>query len=139
MSARTLFLLIAGPLALSLASASSTLAADGSLKIKFTLDDQAPKPKAVPGAGFCGPKMLVDESLVIGPKKEIQNIVMWMWTTKDMKAPDSPAAIKALPKEVKLEIAGCRYEPHIVLMHTSQTLMIVNTDPVGHNTKGDLF
>ncbi len=33
----------------------------------------------------------------------------------------------------------CRFEPHIALMHTSQTLVAANGDLFGHNIKGDLF
>lgn len=143
MSARTLFLLIAGSLGLSLVSAISSLAADGSLKIKFTLEGEAPKAEAVflhgTDAEFCASKSVVHESLAVGPKKEIQNVVMWLVTAPDQPAPHSEAAIKALAKEVKLQTLGCRYEPHITLVHTSQTLVISNPDPIRHAAKVDLF
>jgi hypothetical protein len=126
---------------LGLLCVTNAFAAEGSLQIKFTLDGQAPKPAALPvgGVAFCGPKMVVDESLVVGPKNEIQNIVVWMLTTKDIKAPESEPAMKALAKEAKVDNLGCRYEPRITLLHTSQQLVVGNPDPIGHNTKGDLF
>jgi hypothetical protein len=40
---------------------------------------------------------------------------------------------------VKLDNMHCRFEPHICLLRTSQTLGIGNSDTVGHNTKIDPF
>jgi len=33
---------------------------------------------------------------------------------------------------------GCRFEPHAAVMWTSQTLVLKNSDPIGHNVKGDV-
>ena len=122
-------------------SVSPAAAADGTLKVKFKYDGTPPKPAALAGvpAGICGPKAVVDESLVVGPKGELQNVVLWMYTTKDKPAPNNPAALAALAKEVSLDNKACRYQPRVALMHTSQTLVIGNPDPIGHNSKGDLF
>lgn len=117
-------------------------AADGTVKIKFTLEGKAPTPDKLTidkDAAFCAPKMLVDESIKIGSGGGVQNIVMYMFTTATKKAPDGKAAIAALAKEVKVDNLGCRYEPRVTAMHTSQSLVIGNPDPIGHNTKGDLF
>lgn len=128
---------------LALACPTPSPAADGSLKIRFTLDGEAPKPTPAYLHGsdeaFCASKSVVYESLVVGPKKQIQNVVMWLVTPPDQSAPHSEAAIKALPKEVQLQTRNCRYEPHITLLHTSQTLVISNPDPIGHAAKVDLF
>lgn len=64
---------------------------------------------------------------------------MWMWTSPTIKAPENAAATAALAPEVKLKIVGCRFEPHIVLLHTSQKLVIENTDAIGHNSHGLVF
>lgn len=117
-------------------------AADGSLKVKFKLGGAAPTPaklKIDKDGEFCGPKMLVDESIKVGPGGELQNIVMFMYVTPGKKAPVSAAAVAALAKEVKVDNLGCRYEPRVTLVHTSQTLIIGNPDPIGHNSKGDTF
>ena len=34
---------------------------------------------------------------------------------------------------------GCRFEPHISILRVGQTLVVKNSDPVGHNTKADAF
>jgi hypothetical protein len=116
--------------------------ADGTIKITFKLDGKAPTPEKLTvdkDVGFCGPKMLVDESLKVGSDGGVQNIAMYMFTTATKKAPANQAALEALAKEVKVDNVGCRYEPRLTVMHTSQTLVIGNPDPIGHNTKGDLF
>jgi hypothetical protein len=121
---------------------AAAFAADGSIKIKFTLDGKAPAPaKIIPDkdVAFCGPKMLVNESLKIGKDGGIQNVAMYLYLAPGTKAPESSAAVAALSKEVKLDNLGCRFEPRVVAMHTSQTLIVGNPDPVGHNTKCDLF
>ncbi|WP_425616863.1 hypothetical protein NA78x_000524 [Anatilimnocola sp. NA78] len=118
------------------------LAADGSIKIKFKLDGEAPKPAKLTinkDPEFCGPKMLVDESIKVGKDNALQNIVMYLYVAPGTKAPESAAAVAALPKEVKVDNLGCRYEPRVAAIHTSQTLILGNPDPVGHNVKADLF
>lgn len=81
----------------------------------------------------------VDETVVLGPKKEIQNVVMWMWTSSTIKAPESEAANAALAPEVKLKIAGERFRAaHCPPPHFAK-LVIENTDPIGHNSHGVLF
>lgn len=117
-----------------------TSAADGTLKIRFKYDGEPPKRAPIAGVpAVCGPLGLTDESLVVGPQGELRNVTMWMYTTPMNKAPENPAALKALAKEVKVDNKACRYEPRITLLHTSQTLVVGNPDPIGHNTKGDLF
>jgi hypothetical protein len=131
-------LLVAVVLALPL----TLSAADGSLKIKFKFDGKAPTPaklKIDKDVEFCGPKMLTDESVKVGADGGLQNVVMFMYVAPGKKAPESAAATAALAKEVKVDNMGCRYEPRITLLHTSQSLVIGNPDPIGHNSKGDLF
>jgi plastocyanin len=129
-------------IALALLLPSVLFAADGTIKIKFKLDGDAPKPaklKIDKDEAFCGPKMLVDESLIVGKDKGIANIAVYMYVAPGAKAPTSEAALKALPKEVKMDNLGCRYEPRMIAVHTSQTVIFGNPDPMGHNVKGDFF
>ncbi|QDU31629.1 hypothetical protein ETAA8_67890 [Anatilimnocola aggregata] len=118
------------------------LAADGSIKIKFKLDGEAPKPAKLTidkDPAFCGPKMLVDESIKVGKDNALQNVVMYLYLAPGTKAPESAAALAALPKEVTVDNLGCRYEPRVTAMCTTQTLILGNPDPIGHNVKGDFF
>ena len=124
------------------AVALPAFAADGSLKAKFKISGTAPKPAKLTidkDPEFCGPKMLVDESIKVGANGELQNVVMYLYVAPGKKAPEGAAATAALAKEVKVDNMGCRYEPRITLLHTSQALVIGNPDPIGHNSKGDLF
>lgn len=136
---RTMLSLVA---AAALLVPSLASAADGSIKIKFVLDGEAPKASKLAitkDAEFCGPKMLVDESLSVGKDKGIRNIAMYLYLAPGTKAPESKAAVEGLAKEVKIDNQGCRFEPRVVALHTSQKLIVGNPDPVGHNTKADLF
>lgn len=129
-------------LAAALLLPSLASAADGSIKLKFKLDGAAPMPaklKIDKDAAFCGPKGLVDESIKVGKDGALQNVVVYMYVAPGKKAPQSAAALAALPKEVKMDNLGCRFEPRVVAFHTSQKLVVGNPDPIGHNTKGDLF
>src|SRR5689334_1671268 len=77
----------------------AAVGADGSVKIKFKLEGKAPTPDKLvidKDGAFCGPKMLVDESIKIGSDGAIENIVMYMFTSATKKAPDSKAAVEAL-------------------------------------------
>jgi hypothetical protein len=39
--------------------------------------------------------------------------------------------------EVVLDNKDCRFEPHVLAMRTGQTLIVKNSDPVGHNSNID--
>ena len=39
--------------------------------------------------------------------------------------------------EVKLDAQGCRFEPHVTLLRTDQTLVIRNVNPIGDSAKID--
>lgn len=129
-------LLIAALLFLSAAAC----AAEGTLKLKFTLKGTPPAPKVLAAANPCGaPGPVLDRSLLLGPKGEIQNIVVYLYLPTGTKAPECDAALKALAKEVQVDNKACYFEPRVSAMHISQTLILGNPDPVGHSVKGDLF
>ena len=48
-----------------------------------------------------------------------------------------PSFAKTAKAEVKLANTGCRFEPRMVLLRSTQTLLVQNPDSVGHNTKMD--
>ena len=130
------------PLVVFLLLPLPAMAADGTLKIAFKHDGVPPKPAVPAGVAavaFCAPLGVVEESLVVGKNGGVANVVMWMQTSSTFKAPTNPDAIKDLPKEVKVDNKGCRYEPRITLLHNSQSLVIGNPDAISHNSKGELF
>ena len=91
---------------------------------------------------FCGKFKLVDESLVVGKDGGIKNIVVYMYLSRNAKKPpihpdyDKPESAKA---KVVLDNKGCRFEPRVALLRTTQPLVLSNSDDVGHNTKVDCF
>lgn len=115
----------------------------GELTVKFVLDGAAPKASAldVSKEAFCTKvdPPLVDERIVAGKGGELSNVVMYLLPAIGSKVPVPADVLSGLPKEVVLDNAKCRFEPHVTVLHTSQTLVIGNKDPFGHNAKLDLF
>lgn len=121
---------------------SAASAQFGNLKAKFVVTGKAPTPAKLDinkDQAFCGKHKLVDETVVVGKDGELANVVVYLTPAIGQKVPDNPAKTKALPKEVVLDNANCRFQPHIAVMTTDQKLVITNSDPVGHNSKADLF
>lgn len=115
----------------------------GDLTAKFVFDGKAPAPKPVDvnkDQAFCGKHGLVDETLVVNPKNGgIANVVVYLMPSAGAKVTAHPDYAKTAKDDVHVNNKNCRYDPHVVVMRTSQTLVIGNPDPIGHNSKGDLF
>lgn len=131
------FLLALAPLAVY-AAATAQAAGWGDLSGQFILSGEAPKPKSLTpdkDVEVCGKHKLYDESLVIGPNKGIKNIVVYLYLKDGEKSPAIHADYdKTAKDEIKLDNDKCRFEPHVVLLRTTQTLLVGNSDSVGHNT-----
>jgi hypothetical protein len=90
---------------------------------------------------------VVDESLLVNPEnKGVRNVVVYLYpaTSKRGGSEQTPLRVhdsykESAKAEVKLDNLKCRFDPHVVLLRTSQTLLIANSDPIGHNTKIDTF
>ncbi len=114
----------------------------GTLDAQFVLDGAAPTPakiKVDKDGPFCGIQGLVDEGLVVSKEGGIAHIVVWLSPKAGTKVAVHADYEKTAGDKVKLDNAKCRFEPRVVVMRTSQKLEITNSDPVGHNTKGDFF
>jgi plastocyanin len=114
----------------------------GNLKGKFVLSGSLPAPSALQitkDAEVCGKHNLVDESVVVdATTKGIANVVVHLYIGRGESAPtphDSLTASQAKP--ALLDNDHCRFEPHVQFLQPGQTLVIKNTDSVGHNTKID--
>ena len=79
----------------------------------------------------CGKHQLFDESIVVGPDGGLANTVVFLRTSKPNVHPDYEASAAA---QVVLDNHNCRFEPHVQVLRTSQTLLVKNSDPVGHNS-----
>ena len=117
-----------------LAYAVPASAQTGDLKIRFQYAGDAPKQAAINATAdgaFCGPKNLVDESLIVNPdNKGIKNMIVAVYTGRGGSKLDP---VESASKEVTLANKDCRFEPHVVVAQVGDKLKITNPDPIGHN------
>jgi hypothetical protein len=103
----------------------------GTLRGRFVYDGPHPAPQKlnVP-AGLllvCGRQNIYDESLQVGPRGGIANIVLWVHT-KGLLI--HPRYEKEADKRVVYDNRGCRFSPHVLPLWTSQTLELHIADPI---------
>jgi plastocyanin len=111
----------------------------GHLKGQFIYDGSPPAQSPLTitkDPEFCGQHRIVDESLVVnGENGGLANAVVYLSVRRGQDAPQSHESYaETADARVTLDNDKCRFEPHISLLRTSQTLLIKNSDPVGHNT-----
>ena len=77
--------------------------------------------------------MFVDESLLVHPDdKGVANVILFMSVgPRDAKPPIREPNGAATRSEALLDNKHCRFDPHVVLLQTSQTLVVGNSDAVG--------
>ena len=127
--------------ALVLGSTGVASGADwGDLTLTFTLEGKAPAAKAIAAnkdPEVCGKHKLVDEALTVGEKGGIADVFVYLRPDSG-KVPVHPDYEKLAKSEIVMDNKGCRFEPHAAVLWTSQTLVLKNSDPIGHNVKGDV-
>lgn len=101
---------------------------------KAVLDGDAPKPKvismkAVPQCDKQHTDPVYDESIVVGDKGELKNVVVYV---KD--GAKLGGAVPTTP--VILDQKGCMYSPHVVAVMVGQDLKAENSDGFLHNVHG---
>lgn len=112
----------------------------GDLKIRFEYSGKPFTPKPIDvnkDVEFCGKHGLLQERLVINKEnKGIQNVVVYVYTGRGGSKID-----KAEPAKNAHTLANenCRFEPHILITQTGDTLKVTNPDPVGHNANMNFF
>jgi len=110
----------------------------GTLTGRFVLDGKAAAPvpiQVTKDQEVCGKHKLADESLIVGPKGELANVVVYLRTPKSPAI--HPDYAKSAKQDVVLDNKNCRFEPHVSVLRAGQALLIKNSDPVGHNSKVD--
>ena len=106
----------------------------GSLKGKFVYDGPVPafaKLNIDKDVEVCGKHNLVDEALSVAPDGSLLNVVIYVRTKGVQVHPDYAASASA---KVVYDNKNCRFEPHILPMALTQTIVLRNSDPVGHNS-----
>lgn len=127
-----------------LALACTTASAEewGNLSGTFVYDGVPPKAPEIDvdkDVAVCGMHGLVDEDLLVDEDTGgIANVVVYLYLSRNDDAPAVHPDDEATAEDmVHLDNENCRFEPHVCVLRTSQTLVIGNPDPIGHNTKID--
>ncbi len=118
----------------------ATAAGTGTVTGQFVLEGEIPKlppvvkegDTAVKNAEVCAKQNIPDDSLIVDTgSKGIANIFVYL-----QKPPaDMPAELKeSKEKVVKFDQKGCRFIPHALILRTDQTIEILSSDPISHNT-----
>ncbi len=116
---------------------AAVIAAEGwaTLKGRFVYDGTPPTVKYLATSGkdseVCEKHKILDESLKVDPaSKGIANIVVF--ARKTSRVHDSQK--EPATDEVDFDQKDCVFLSHVLPMRVDQTLVIKNSDPIGHNT-----
>ena len=114
------------------------------MKVRFTYDGTAPSPlptNVTKDQEFCGKFGLVDEKVVVNAENGgIQNIVATLYRGRNNSPiPIHESYLEHVRDEIVLDNNKCRFEPRVTVLWTPQTLVLKNSDTVGHNTKIETF
>ena len=109
----------------------------GNLSATFIYDGEPPEPRQLKidkDQGFYKDPIF-DPSLVVDQKsKGIANVAIWLVIPTGKEQPPIHASYAELAKQdVVLDTVKGQIEPHICLVWTPQTLLIKNSEPIGHN------
>jgi hypothetical protein len=137
------FAVMGALLFVTLMSASVTAAEWGNLTGQFIYDGDPPKPpaaKITKDKECCGKHNVIDESLLVNPENRgIRNVIVFLVTDEGAELPVHESYQESENDELLLDNDKCRFNPHVLLLRTSQTLKVGNSDPIGHNAKIDTF
>lgn len=118
-----------------LAIVAPARAADwGDLKGRFVYGGTAPTPKSIDTGKepMCAKHKVVDESIKVGKGGGLANVVVFVSTKGKIKV--NPEYESTAKDKVVLDNNGCRFQPHILPIRTTQHLEIKNSDPFSHNS-----
>ena len=116
----------------------------GDLQVRFLYGGVAPSSAEVnvtKDVEYCGPFGLTDDSLIVNPANGgLANVVGFLYQARGASPmPIHEDYLKQARSVVRVDNKQCRFEPHVALLWTPQTLLVGNLDLVGHNTKIDSF
>jgi hypothetical protein len=120
--------------------ASSSLAEEpkwGDLKLRFVYDGQPPEVKLLPvraGVAFAP----VDEMWTVDEtSKGVANVVVYLDYQRDETLVVHPELKEPKDRQITVSVSRHRFDPHVTIIRTDQSLLVTNVDPIGHNVKGD--
>ena len=130
-------------LAMQIIAASATAAEWGDLHLRFMYDGEPPEPRtweADKDVAVCGKTKLLDESLLVDKESRgIANVVVMLLKPAEGEVPVHESYEKTAKEPAKIVSRNCRFEPHVLVMRTTQPLILDNKDLIGHNPKLELF
>ncbi len=128
--------MVLGIIALLISASASAAAEWGSLKGRFVVDGKptAPPPLSVTKDEYCIQLKPKNQMVVVGKDGGLANAVVYAFLGRRGKIDVHPDYEALAKQPVELDNKGCEFHPHVVLVRTGQTLVIKNSDPVGHNT-----
>jgi hypothetical protein len=130
-------------LAMQIMAASAAAAEWGDLHLRFKYDGEPPEPRtwvADKDVAVCGKTKLFDESLLVDKEtRGIANVVVMLLKPVDGEVPVHELYEKTAKEPAKIVSRNCRFEPHVLVMRTTQPLILDNPDPIGHVPRLELF
>jgi hypothetical protein len=132
----------AGDLSAAPLAAANSSFDGGDLKGRFVYDGDPPVRKPIvitADQEFCGKQNILEENLVVNPaNRGLANVIIWLYLARDEPLPAVHNSYAESEKaEVHLDCRGCRFEPHVRVLRTTQTLLIRNLNPIGDSAKID--
>lgn len=130
-------------LTLIFVSQGETRAQYGTIKGKVIWDgSQLPELKPMIEAGanvkdsqVCAAEPIPDESLVIDPEsKGIRYCIVYL-ARPSGDNPDRVAEMLEAEPQVLIDQVGCRFIPHVAVLHEKQQALFKSSDPVAHNVR----
>ena len=108
-----------------------TKAADwGTVKGRFVLDGplpERPKLEINKDVEFCGKHEPRTEKMVVHrDDRGVANVVIWLDMKSGEKVASHPSFAESATAKIKLANKGCRFDPHVCVLRTGQTLLIDN-------------
>lgn len=111
----------------------------GNLKGRFVYGGDPPPMKtidtSVSNDAHCRQLEVPREDIVVGEKGGLANVVIFMRPGRTQKVPVHSDYAESANDEAVIDNKNCRFEPRVLVMRTSQPLIIKNSDPTGHNSR----
>ena len=120
--------MLASLVAVTFTSAVSMAAVTGSVGFSGTAKTEVIKMSADPACAKANAKPVMKEDVVVNANKTLANV--FVYVKEGVKKESVPAAPTT---PVKLDQAGCRYNPHVVALRVGQPLQLINSDSIMHN------
>lgn len=110
----------------------------GRLRGRVVYDGQPPAPEPIIANPALGNVNVRDESLVVGRDGGLKNVVVYLHLkSKAPPPPIHPDLAEAAKQPVAFNTARGRFDPHIALVQSNQSVIFNNLDPIAYNVNVD--